>query len=305
MKTNKKVMLSIALLMVNSVAFASEDLKNKSKNAASKAAQYIPTVDGAKQVVVNLASSAVQAVKNHPIVTGAIIGAALLSTQTGRDAVTSAVTALYNRMPANPLRRDAATSDHVQLPIQKEKIKFVKKEFFAVRHPDIKSDFLSLNLSDELVKKAIMSMFEEVLDRVGNDDFNLKISGRSGFFCIIIMTYEPKDTPLINDEGCKFCVQEYKGQVLNETNDAIAFEKSTPPRNPIDFLITPKVHVVNYKDPSFTPDMFINQLAMAQEFAKNLNDSGDVILSVNNGKGAGQTVFHSHMHFKSKSSWKE
>lgn len=52
------------------------------------------------------------------------------------------------------------------------------------------------------------------------------------------------------------------------------------------------------------PELFIEQLTLAQRLARQLVDPNDVVLEVNNGAGAGQIVFHSHMHFRSGSQWK-
>ena len=144
MKTNKKVMLSIALLMVNSAAFASEGFKDKAKkaasNALSKVANSMPTVDGAKQAVangtakavnfvkvnaptvagtkqavVNGASSVVDTVKSHPVATGAIIAgtavvAGVAGTQKGRDAVKSAKDAVVTGFNSAATKTKAAAN---------------------------------------------------------------------------------------------------------------------------------------------------------------------------------------------------
>lgn len=151
MKTNKKVMLSIALLMVNSAAFASESFKDKAKkaasNALSKVANSMPTVDGAKQAVangtakavnfvkvnaptvagtkqavVNGASSVVDTVKSHPVATGAIIAgtavvAGIAGTEKGRKAVKSAKDAVVTGFTSAATKtKAAATAVYDRMP---------------------------------------------------------------------------------------------------------------------------------------------------------------------------------------------
>jgi len=166
-------------------------------------------------------------------------------------------------------------------------------------------DLLSLNLSDAENKALIATMATQLLSLVAqhnNADFRVIIDGRSNPFHMDVVLF-PASTPP-NNGSCAFCQRTFRGAVRNEDSDTIAVEKSNPARQPIDFLIIPKQHVVNYKDRNFTSAILIGQLIMAQKQARKLANPHDFLLQVNNGANAYQTVFHSHMHFSSDSRWK-
>lgn len=150
---------------------------------------------------------------------------------------------------------------------------------------------------------AIVMQCVELSKVHSNADFSLQISCRNGRMTIKVIVYSCS-MPLTTAH-CDFCDRKkFSGDIIHENNTTIAFEKSRPARTPINFLIVPKRHVVNYKDKNFRPDIFINQLAMAQELSRRLTDTR-VELYVNNGSNAAQSVFHSHMYFYSPAQWKE
>jgi len=184
-------------------------------------------------------------------------------------------------------------------------IQQVNKSAYLITAPVGTGDFLSLNITDVSVRQRIGDMITKALEIVrgtGDSDFILTVDGRASSFLIMITLFPA--APVIVSAGCDFCRRAFKGALIAEDGDAIAFEKSNPPRNPINFLIIPKVHVVNYKDAQCTADIFMSQIAMAQKLARKLKDPRSVTLQVNNGSNAGQSVFHSHMHFTSHSAWK-
>lgn len=137
-----------------------------------------------------------------------------------------------------------------------------------------------------------------------NKDFSLTISVNP--FTIRVDTAEASIDPV--DEECVFCAGQFRGTIIDQDQNTIAVEKANPARKPIDFLIIPRKHLINYKyklgATSPIAAALAAQLAMAQKLARKLKNSDDVTLFVNNGKNVGQSVFHSHMHFKSGSSWK-
>lgn len=153
----------------------------------------------------------------------------------------------------------------------------------------------------KLASAIVLACLE--LSKSHNDaDFTLYISCKRDRIVIIVTLY-PRST-YVPVAQCVFCDRnKFSGDIIFENSTAIAFEKSRPARNPINFLIVPKKHVVNYKDKNFKPEIFINQLAMAQELSQKLTDHR-VDLYVNNGSNAAQSVFHSHMHFHSPAQWK-
>lgn len=176
---------------------------------------------------------------------------------------------------------------------------------YLIAAPSGTADFLTLNLTDGPERQCVVKMVTKALEVVRdnrNADFQLTIDGSASSLRMTIMLFPA--APLVAPTVCDFCQRAFKGAIIAEDEHTIAFEKSTPPRNPINFLIIPKTHVANYKDPQCTADIFVNQLAMAQKMASNLKDPHSIKLQVNNGSNAAQSVFHSHMHFTSNSSWK-
>lgn len=171
------------------------------------------------------------------------------------------------------------------------------KPVYSVNH--INDIDLSTSKGKGLAKAIITAALD--LSRSNNNaDFRLHISCCQNQFIVKISLYPDSFYP---KSACSFCdITQLKGDIIKENKAVRAFEKSRPARNPIDFLIVPRIHVVNYKDTCFTPDIFINQLAMAQELSKKLTHS-DLNLYVNNGINAGQTVLHSHMHFCTTAQW--
>ncbi len=141
------------------------------------------------------------------------------------------------------------------------------------------------------------------LSKSHNDaDFTLHISCKKDRI-VITVTFYSRST-LLGSQSCDFCDRKkFSGAIMSENNTTIAFEKSRPARDPINFLIVPKKHVINYKDKNFKPEIFINQLAMAQELSQKLTDRR-LDLYVDNGSNAAQSVMHSHMHFHSPAQWK-
>jgi len=99
-------------------------------------------------------------------------------------------------------------------------------------------------------------------------------------------------------ENCLFC-KIIKGDIpsakLYEDEDIYAF-RDIAPQAPLHFLIVPKKHI---KDPAgVTPgdEQLIGKMVrMAREIAGR-EGIDHYRLVFNNGEGAGQTVFHIHMH---------
>lgn len=167
--------------------------------------------------------------------------------------------------------------------------------------------FCEINFSSsygKLLGKAIIDACTELSSTHNDADFQLEISQAASQMLISVNLYPQESAPL--SFGCPFCEPlKLKGNVLAENELVRAFEKSSPAREPINFLIAPKKHIVNYKDKNDVIETFTAQLAMAQTLAARLENKDDITLSVNNGTGTGQAVFHSHMHFLTSASWKK
>lgn len=96
---------------------------------------------------------------------------------------------------------------------------------------------------------------------------------------------------------CKMVRGEIKPVMLMETDDLIAF-RDINPQAPVHVLVVPRKHISTLND--LTPDdaqLVGNLVLTARDIAKQegIAESGyRVVMNCN--KGAGQTVFHIHLH---------
>ena len=91
---------------------------------------------------------------------------------------------------------------------------------------------------------------------------------------------------------CKIVNGELPSSKVNENEKFLAF-KDINPIAPIHILIIPKKHYENFSDAD--DNIFCEMAEFIKETAKKLNIS-DYRLITNNGKTAGQEVFHLHIH---------
>ena len=91
---------------------------------------------------------------------------------------------------------------------------------------------------------------------------------------------------------CKIVKGEIPSNKVNENDNFLAFHDINPIA-PIHVLIIPKEHFEKFDE---TPEELFSEMAkFIKETAKKLGIS-DYRLITNNGKGAGQEVFHLHIH---------
>jgi histidine triad (HIT) family protein len=94
---------------------------------------------------------------------------------------------------------------------------------------------------------------------------------------------------------CKIISGSIPANKVAESNKLLAF-RDINPQAPTHILIIPKEHVASVKDLSSSQALVLTDMTlMAQEIAKSEGLS-DFRLVMNTGAGAGQTVFHLHMH---------
>lgn len=94
---------------------------------------------------------------------------------------------------------------------------------------------------------------------------------------------------------CKFVSGEFKTDIIFENSNVLAFNDISP-QAPYHILIIPKKHIASISELSKDDSFLIGELYLAaQEIAKKL-DFNDYRLVINNGAGAGQSVFHIHLH---------
>lgn len=105
----------------------------------------------------------------------------------------------------------------------------------------------------------------------------------------------------MNTHNCIFCkiiAKQLPSKVIAETEDIIVIDNIAP-KTPIHYLIIPKKHIADIN--ALTPEdttLVGEMVLMAKKLSDDLpSGSQHFRLSVNNGSGAGQSVFHLHFHF--------
>jgi len=104
----------------------------------------------------------------------------------------------------------------------------------------------------------------------------------------------------MQDPNCVFCKlinKQLPTKIIKETETVLAVEDIAP-KAPIHYLIIPKEHIINikYLEDKQAPLVW-EMIKMAKSLAADLGESSDFNLISNNGKQAGQCVFHMHWHF--------
>lgn len=104
------------------------------------------------------------------------------------------------------------------------------------------------------------------------------------------------------NKNCIFCnIVEKKqaAEIIFEQEDIVVI-KDIFPKAPIHVLIIPKKHIENIKSiEKNDAQLLSNMFFVAQKLSKQFHDC-EFKLIINNGKNAGQHVFHVHMHFLSE-----
>ena len=103
----------------------------------------------------------------------------------------------------------------------------------------------------------------------------------------------------MTDPDCIFCniaAGEIPADVVHETDDVVAF-RDLQPQAPTHVLVIPREH---YADAAAlaagAPDTVARLVAAAAEVAEADGLDGHYRLVFNTGAGAGQSVFHTHLH---------
>lgn len=100
-------------------------------------------------------------------------------------------------------------------------------------------------------------------------------------------------------DNCLFC-KIIKGDIpsdkLYEDDDVYAF-RDISPQAPVHFLVIPKKHISGPAEVGDEDDKVIGKMMRIGADIARQEGIGDAFRMVfNNGEGAGQTVFHIHMH---------
>ena len=95
---------------------------------------------------------------------------------------------------------------------------------------------------------------------------------------------------------CKIGNKEIRGKVVYEDDDLFAFEDIAP-QAPTHILICPRKHVSSLSDATAVDAEWLGRAQLvAAQLAAERHLTGGYRTVVNNGAGAGQTVFHVHIH---------
>jgi histidine triad (HIT) family protein len=105
------------------------------------------------------------------------------------------------------------------------------------------------------------------------------------------------------DPNCIFCriiEKKIPSKIVYEDDLVTAFE-DTNPQAPIHTLVVPKKHIPDIHSMTESDRELVGHLFFAaQKVAENRGlDSKGYRMVINNGPGAGQTVFHIHLHLLS------
>jgi histidine triad (HIT) family protein len=95
---------------------------------------------------------------------------------------------------------------------------------------------------------------------------------------------------------CKIAAKQIPSKVVWEDPDVFAFEDMGP-QAPTHILICPRKHFASLNEATGEDQAVLGKLHLvAAELARKLNLLGGYRTVVNNGSGAGQSVFHLHLH---------
>ena len=104
----------------------------------------------------------------------------------------------------------------------------------------------------------------------------------------------------MSEADCVFCRivrGELEAEVVYDEDDVLAIEDINS-KAPVHVLIIPRQHVANLEEIGDLPDTVVKRLfEVASTVAEKLGvrDGGYAVM-INNGRDAGQEVFHLHLH---------
>lgn len=95
---------------------------------------------------------------------------------------------------------------------------------------------------------------------------------------------------------CRIVAGEIPATVVHRTETAVAFRDNAP-QAPVHVLVVPRTHVANAAElAALEPGTMADLVTVAAHVAEDEGLGGDYRLVLNTGAGAGQTVFHTHLH---------
>ncbi|CAN5824799.1 histidine triad nucleotide-binding protein [soil metagenome] len=96
---------------------------------------------------------------------------------------------------------------------------------------------------------------------------------------------------------CKIARGEMEAEVVHDEDDVLAFNDINS-KAPVHVLVIPRQHVANLEEIGDLPDAVVKRLfEVASAVADQLGiTEGGYAARINNGRDAGQEVFHLHLH---------
>ena len=104
----------------------------------------------------------------------------------------------------------------------------------------------------------------------------------------------------MSEADCIFCRivrGEIEAEVIHDEDDVVAFEDINS-KAPVHVLVVPKQHVANLEEIGALPDAVVKRIfEVASAVAEKLGvATSGYAVRINNGRDAGQEVFHFHLH---------
>ena len=104
----------------------------------------------------------------------------------------------------------------------------------------------------------------------------------------------------MGEADCTFCRiarGEIDAEVVHDEDDVLAFEDINS-KAPVNILVVPRQHVANLEEIGALPDAVVKRLfEVASAIAEKLGvTEGGYAVRINNGRDAGQEIFHFHLH---------
>ena len=95
---------------------------------------------------------------------------------------------------------------------------------------------------------------------------------------------------------CKIAAKQIPSKVVYEDDEVFAFE-DVGPQTPTHVLIIPRRHFASLNEATPEDQAVLGKLQLvAADLARKLRLAGGYRTVVNTGEGAGQSVFHLHLH---------
>ena len=95
---------------------------------------------------------------------------------------------------------------------------------------------------------------------------------------------------------CKIAAKQIPAKLVHEDSDVFAFE-DTNPQAPTHILICPTKHFPSLENATPADEAVLGKIALvAAKLARDRRLGDGYRTVVNTGSGAGQTIFHFHMH---------